>query len=185
MLLIGATLAGCGPSAQERREAQARAEQKQQALARLQRCRRDQSVVTQLSRAVAQHSSELRALNAERYVASARPEPPDPVLASRFTQEDRELDELRYRERLRAWEAAEQQRYGRWLSEQQTQRDRLSKQLESEATKLRRIAPDLLASSGSAVLKPDAVARATRCSATDFGLQESEAAGSSSSASAS
>jgi hypothetical protein len=184
-LLASGLLVSCGPSAQQRREAQARAEQLQRALAQLQRCRRDQPRVSQLGQEVTRHSNQIRALNAERYVPSPRPEPPDPLLASRFTQEDRELDELRYRERLSAWEALEQQRYGRWLSDQQGQRDRLRKLLESDATKLKQIAPELFTSSGQPLLKPDALARATRCSPADFGLQESEAAGSSSSASAS
>lgn len=174
ILLFSATLVACGPSAQQRREQQAREQRQEQARAQLERCRRNQATVSRLSQAIMQSGKQLSELGSQLYTPSPRPEPPDPVLALRFTQEDRELDELRYQDRLRRWETSEQQRYSRWLTDQQSQSENLRNQLEVDATKLRQIAPELLASSGTAPLKADAVTRATRCSPGDFGLQDAD-----------
>ena len=184
LLGLGGGLVGCGPSAEQKRLEAERLRKQSEARAQLQRCRRDQAGIIKLTEQIKRQTVELAKLNAERYAPSARPEPPDPALATRFTQEDRELDELRYRERLRNWEAQEQQRYGRWLDEQHSRRDRLRGQLQTNGTMLRRIAPELMAEAGGSALKPEAVARATRCNPADFGLQDSAAAGSSSKAAA-
>lgn len=184
LLGLGGTLWGCGPSPEQQREAAERERQQRQALADLQRCKRDQATVKRLTAQIQRHTAELARLNSERYEPAARPEPPDPALATRFTQEDRELDELRYRDQLRSWEAAEQQRYGRWLDEQDARRSRLRLQLQGDGVLLRRVAPELMASAGGSGLKPEAVARAVRCDPADFGLQNSAVAGSSSKAAA-
>ncbi len=170
LLGLGGALVACGPSPEQRREAAERERQQRMTRAQLQRCKRDQAAVKRLSDAIARQTTELTKLNAERYESSRRPEPPDPALAARFTQDDRELDELRYREQLRAWEQAEQQRYGRWLDEQNSRRDRLRAQLQADAAVLRRLAPELMAAPGGSTLNTEAVARATRCSPADFGL---------------
>jgi hypothetical protein len=183
LAVIGGSL-GCGPSQEERRQAAERERQQRLAAADLQRCRRDQAAVVRLTSSVQKASAELTVLNSARYEPSTRPEPPDPSLAARFTQEDRELDELRYRERLRGWEDGERQRYSRWLDEQRSRRDRLRSQLEGDAAQLRRIAPNLLASPSGSRLSTAAVAKAIRCNPADFGLQNSAAAGSSSKAAA-
>jgi len=184
LLGLGAGLAGCGPSAEQKRQEAERLRQERQAQAELQRCRRDQKAISELTGQIQGQTKELAKLNAERYEASPRPEPPSPALAARFTQEDRELDELRYRERLRNWEVLEQQRYGHWIDEQQNRRDRLRGQLQTNGTLLRRIAPELMAEAGGSALNAEAVARATRCNPADFGLQDSAPAGSSSRAAA-
>lgn len=184
MLVVSGVLQACGPSQEEKREAAELARRQQQARADLQRCRRDQAAVKRLTDKVQRHAAELTRLNGERYEPAPRPEPPDPALAARFTQEDRELDELRYRERLRHWEASEQQRYGRWMAEQDARRSQLRIQLQSDAALLRRLAPQLMAAAGGSALNPQAVGRAVRCDPTDFGLQNSAAAGSSSRAAA-
>ena len=184
VLGLAGGLLGCGPTPEQRREAAERERQQRQAKASLERCRRDQAAVQRLTAEIQRHTRDLAKVNGERYEPSPRPEPPDPALAARFTQDDRELDELRYRERLRAWEDAEQQRYGRWLDEQHARRDRLRAQLQGDASLLRRIAPELMAAGGGSALKPDAVARASRCLPADFGLQDSAAVGSSSKAAA-
>ena len=184
LLGLASTLWGCGPSPEQRREAAERERQERQALADLQRCKRDQSTVKRLTGQIQSHTAELAKLNAERYEPATRPEPPDPALAARFTQDDRELDELRYRDQLRNWEAAEQQRYGRWMDEQDGRRSRLRTQLQSDGALLRRVAPELMAAAGGSALKPDAAARAIRCDPADFGLQNSAVAGSSSKAAA-
>jgi len=184
LLGLGAGLAACGPSPEEQRATAERQRQLRQAQAELERCRRDQAAVQRLSNAIERSSRELNQISAARYEASARPQRPDPALAARFTQADQELDELRYRERLRAWEVAEQQRYARWLQDQSSRQDRLRVQLESDASQLRRIAPDLMAAPNGSALRPDALLRATRCRPVDFGLQDKAAAGSSSRAAA-
>lgn len=184
LLGLGAGLAACGPSPEEQRAAAERQRQIRQAQADLERCRRDQAAVQRLSSAIERRSRELNQISAARYEASARPQRPDPALAARFTQADQELDELRYRERLRTWEAAEQQRYGRWLQDQSSRQDRLRGEQESDASQLRRIAPHLMAAPSGSALKPDALAPAIRCRPADFGLQDNAAAGSSSRADA-
>lgn len=184
LLGLGGVLWGCGPSPEQRRDAAERERQQRQALADLQRCQRDRATVQRLTGQIQRHTAELARLNGERYEPAARPEPPDPALAARFTQDDRELDELRYRDQLRNWEAAEQQRYGRWLDEQDARRNRLRLQLQGDAALLRRVAPQLMAAAGGSALKPEAVARAVRCDPADFGLQSSAVAGSSSKAAA-
>lgn len=184
LLGLGGALWGCGPSPEQRREAAEREQQQRQAQADFQRCKRDQAAVQRLTGQIQRHTAELAKLNGERYEPAARPEPPDPALAARFTQEDRELDELRYRDQLRHWEAAEQQRYGRWMDEQDARRSRLRTQLQSDGALLRRVAPELMAAAGGSALKPEAVARAVRCDPSDFGLQNSAVAGSSSRAAA-
>ena len=185
-LLLGlvTSLVACGPSPEQQRQATEREQQQRQAQAQLERCRRNQADVKRLTTAINRHTSQLGQVNAARYEPLPRPEPPDPALAARFTQADQELDELRYRDRLRAWEESEQQRYGRWLDEQTSRRNRLRTQLENDANLLRRIAPELMAAAAGSAVKPEAVARASRCSPVDFGLQESAAAGNSSKAAA-
>lgn len=185
VLGLGSLLQACGPTPEQRRQAAEQQRQHQQAMAQLQRCRRDQPAVTRLSAAIQNRSQALERLNQERYQPSARPEPPDPALASRFTQEDRELDELRYRDQLRSWEEAEQLRYGRWLGEQHRRRDQLRSQLQIDASLLRRIAPQLLEGAAGSTLRPAAVAKGIRCAPADFGLQNSAVEGSSSRAAAS
>ena len=183
LLALAGGLFGCGPSPEEQREAAERERQQQQARAQLERCRRDRPAIIQLSQALERHSRDLKRLNAERYLPAPRPEPPDPALAARFTQADQELDELRYRERLRTWQAAEQARYARWLDEQRSRRERLRTQVGQDASQLRRLAPELLKGDAGSTLLPEAVARAGRCDPADFGVQD-KAEGSSSRAAA-
>lgn len=184
LALVGGLL-GCGPSPEEKRQAAERERQQQLARAQLERCRRDRPAVIQLSQALERHSRDLTRLNAERYLPAPRPQPPDPALAARFTQADQELDELRYRERLRTWQAAEQERYARWLDEQRSRRERLRAQVGQGADQLRRLAPQLLKGDAGSTLLPDAVARAGRCDPADFGVQDKAAEGSSARAAAS
>ena len=184
LLGLGASLVSCGPKPEQQRQAAEREQQHRQAQSQLERCRRNQTDVQRLTAAIERHTRELGEAKAARYQPTARPEPPDPALAARFTQADQELDELRYRERLRAWEEAEQRRYGRWLDEQTSRRNRLRAQMDNDANLLRRIAPELMAAAGGSALKPEAVTRASRCDPTDFGLQDSAAAGNSSKAAA-
>lgn len=169
---LGSGLVACGPSPEQRRAAAERERQQRQARLDLERCRRNQPAVRRLSSAIALQTDELRRLSVTRYEPSPRPPRPDPALAARFTQADQELDELRYRERLQAWEATEQLRYSRWLAEQAGRRERLRSQLERDANELRRIAPHLMAAPAGSELKPEALARASQCRPADFGLQD-------------
>ena len=184
LLLLGVSgaMVGCGPSPEQRRQAEERIRLQRQAQAMLERCRRDQPAVQRLSAEIQQRSTELANLEAERYWPAGRPQPPDPALAARFTQEDRDLDELRYRERLRSWEEVEQRRYGRWLDEQRSRRELLRSQLQQAANQLRRIAPTLLVAPDGSTLRADAVARASRCAPADFGVQDKAVPGKSSKA---
>lgn len=168
--LLGLVLVACGPSPEERRQAAERERQQQQAEVAWERCRRDQEAVIRLSDAIQRHDAELAKIGAETYQATRRPEPPDPVLAARFTQADRELDELRYREQLRDWEARERQRYGRWLDEHNSRQEQLRRERDAEATLLRRLAPQLMASEAGSSLKAEALERARGCKPEAFGL---------------
>lgn len=175
-------LAACsrGPSAEQQRQAEQRrqqlARQEQQARLAWQQCRRDQASVATLVASLRRDQQALADLEGQTYRASTRPLPPDPELAERFTQEDRELDELRYRERLRDWELAEQQRYGQWMAEQRAKQQRLRSQGEQHLSQLRRINPSLFSPQQPRQLLQVAVDRYTRCPPQAFGLPDPKSA---------
>ena len=171
-LCLGLCLAivGCGPSGEQNR--QAALEQQRQQLARqgLENCRRDQAPLKALLSAIERQQDQLRQLQSAQYQSTSQPQPPDPALAARFSREDRELDELRYRERLQAWQMAEQRAYGQWLEAQASQREQLRRESQSLSSQLRRLNPALFKSSSDVQIDPNAVKRASRCEPADFGL---------------
>lgn len=172
-LCLGLCLAivGCGPSGEQNRQA-ALEQQRQQQLARqgLENCRRDQAPLKALLLAVERQQDQLRQLQSAQYQSTSQPQPPDPALAARFSREDRELDELRYRERLQAWQLAEQRAYGHWLEAQASQREQLRRESQSLNSQLKRLNPALFKSSSDIQIDPNAVKRASRCEPADFGL---------------
>jgi hypothetical protein len=133
-------------------------------------CRRDQAPLKALLSAIESQQDQLRQLQSAQYQSTSQPQPPDPALAARFSREDRELDELRYRERLRAWQMAEQRAYGNWLETQASQREQLRRESQSLSSQLRRLNPALFKSSSDVQIDPNAVKRASRCDPADFGL---------------
>jgi hypothetical protein len=163
-------LVGCGPSGEQNR--QAALEQQRQQLARqgLENCRRDQAPLKALLSAIESQQDQLRQLQSARYQSTSQPQPPDPALAARFSREDRELDELRYQERLRAWQMAEQRAYGHWLEAQASQKEQLRRESQNLNSQLRRLNPALFKSSSDVQIDPNAVKRASRCEPADFGL---------------
>ena len=171
-LCLGLCLAlvGCGPSGEQNR--QAALEQQRQQLARqgLENCRRDQAPLKALLSAIESQQDQLRQLQSARYQSTSQPQPPDPALAARFSREDRELDELRYQERLRAWQMAEQRAYGHWLEAQASQKEQLRRESQNLNSQLRRLNPALFKSSSDVQIDPNAVKRASRCEPADFGL---------------
>jgi len=164
------TIVGCGPSGEQNR--QAALEQQRQQLARqgLENCRRDQAPLKALLSAIESQQDQLRQLQSARYQSTSQPQPPDPALAARFSREDRELDELRYQERLRAWQMAEQRAYGHWLEAQASQKEQLRRESQNLNSQLRRLNPALFKSSSDVQIDPNAVKRASRCEPADFGL---------------
>lgn len=171
-LCLGLCLAivGCGPSGEQNR--QAALEQQRQQLARqgLEKCRRDQASLKALLSAIERQQDQLRQLQSARYQSTSQPQPPDPALAARFSREDRELDELRYQERLRAWQMAEQRAYGHWLEAQASQKEQLRRENQNLNSQLRRLNPALFKSSSDVQIDPNAIKRASRCEPADFGL---------------
>lgn len=171
-LCLGLCLAlvSCGPSGEQKR--QAALEQQRQQLARqgLENCRRDQAPLKALLLAIERQQDQLRQLQSAQYQGTSQPQPPDPALAARFSRDDRELDELRYRERLQAWQLAEQRAYGHWLEAQASQREQLRRESQSLSSQLRRLNPALFKSSSDVQIDPNALKRASRCEPADFGL---------------
>jgi hypothetical protein len=169
-LALCLAMVGCGPSDEQRRQAVLWQQQQQLARQRLEKCRRDRGPLAALLAALERHQEQLRQLSAARYQSSPAPQPPDPDLAARFSREDRELDELRYRERMRAWQMAEQRAYGHWLEAQAGQRAQLRRESQTLTAQLRRLNPGLFKLSGGDQIDPRAVQLASRCEPADFGL---------------
>jgi hypothetical protein len=170
-LALCLAIVGCGPSGEQNRQA-ALEQQRQQQLARkrLENCRRDQAPLKALLLAIERQQDQLRQLQSSQYQSKSQPQPPDPALAARFSREDRELDELRYRERLQAWQMAEQRAYGHWLEAQASQKQQLRRESQNLSSQLRRLNPALFKSSSDVQIDPNAVKRASRCEPADFGL---------------
>lgn len=85
----------------------------------------------------------LAAVTAEAYQPSPAPQPPDPELASRFSQLDREIDEERYAAALEAWRLREQQSRQRWSENQRERRQRLQQRLNDHSSALAALEPQL------------------------------------------
>lgn len=172
-LCLGLCLAivGCGPSGEQNRQA-ALEQQRRQQLARqgLEKCRRDQAPLKALLSAIERQQDQLRQLQSARYQSTSQPQPPDPALAARFSREDRELDELRYQERLQAWQMAEQRANGHWIEAQASQKEQLRRESQNLNSQLRRLNPALFKSSRDVQINPEALKRASRCEPADFGL---------------
>jgi hypothetical protein len=163
-------MVGCGPSDEQRRQAALLQQQQQLARQRLEKCRRDQSQLKGLLAAMERHQGQLRQLRSARYQSAPQPQPPDPALAARFSREDRELDELRYLERMRAWQMAEQRAYGHWLEAQASQREQLRRESQTLTAQLRRLNPGLFKLGSGDQIDPQAVQLASRCQPADFGV---------------
>jgi hypothetical protein len=163
-------MVGCGPSDEQRRQAALLQQQQQLARQRLEKCRRDQTQIKGLLAAMEQHQGQLRQLQSARYQSAPQPQPPDPTLAARFSREDRELDELRYRERMRTWQIAEHRAYGHWLEAQASQREQLRRESQTLTGQLRRLNPGLFKLGSGDQIDPQAVQLASRCQPADFGL---------------
>ena len=85
----------------------------------------------------------LAAVTAEAYQPSPAPQAPDPELASRYSQLDREIDEERYAAAREAWRQREQQHRQRWTANQRERRQRLEQRLNDHVRALRALEPRL------------------------------------------
>lgn len=85
----------------------------------------------------------LATLSAESYQPSPAPQAPDPELASRYSQLDREIDDERYANQLADWRLAEQQRHALWTEQQRQRRQRLQQRLNEHSSALTALAPQL------------------------------------------
>jgi hypothetical protein len=85
----------------------------------------------------------LAAIAAEAYQPTPAPKAPDPELASRYSQLDREIDDERYATALEAWRLREQQSRQRWSANQKERRQRLQQRLNQHSRALAALEPQL------------------------------------------
>ena len=155
VLAISATLllAGCGTWWQWQQQAL------QRRLA-AERCRQQRATIDAVLAQATADQLALKTITAEPYKPTPMPAPPDPDLASRFSQLDRQLDNERYEVQLAAWREREAQRRSRWQETQQERSGRVNNQLRQHVKALSAIDPNLVRNG-----RPDpvAIARARRC----------------------
>ena len=122
-------LAGCGAWWRYQHRAM------QQRLAH-ERCLQKRSAIAQRLEPIKADQEALATIAAEPYVPTPRPQPPDPALASRYSLLDRQLDEERHAEQVRAWTERERQRRERWLDNQRQRSARVEQQLRRHLAEL-------------------------------------------------
>jgi len=108
-------LAGCGTWWQQRLGTRQREHQ---------RCLQQRGRIALVMQQLAADQQALSTLAAERYIPSQKPTAPDPALAERFSQLDRDIDQERYKQQLEAWQRRESAARDRW---QQTHAERVSR----------------------------------------------------------
>lgn len=149
----GLLLAGCGSwwrqhqLVQQRREAHAR-------------CIAQRATLTQLIGAIEADQRALKTLSEQVYTPTRRPPPPDPDLADRFSQLDRELDQERYLKESAAWNVSETQRRSLWQQEQLQRQQRVRQRLDTRLQELMRRDPTLVIGGQP---NRSAIARRTLC----------------------
>jgi len=134
-------LAGCSPWWQRQPADRDSAAQQQ--------CRAAEAERLALERQRQADTGALVTLAAEPYQPSPAPRAPDPELASRYSQLDRELDDERYASELEAWRQREQQRRQRWSDQQRQRRQRLQQRLDEHSRASAALEPRLKACRGS------------------------------------
>lgn len=146
-------LAGCGgwwrqhQRAQQRREAQ-------------ERCIEQRATLTQLIGAIEADQRALKTLTEQVYTPTRRPPPPDPELADRFSQLDRELDQERYLKQSAAWNASEAERRRLWEQGQLERQQRVRQRLDARLQELTKVDPALVIGGQP---NRSAIARRTLC----------------------
>jgi len=128
-------VAGCTPWWQRHPASQPEGQQ--------QRCSALAAEQQQLNQQLQAESQALTALAKKPYVPSPAPEPPDPALASRYSQLDQQLDDERYAAELDAWRLREDQRRQRWNGTQGERRQRLQQRLTDLNGRLSALKPKL------------------------------------------
>jgi hypothetical protein len=124
------------------------------------RCRQQRASIDAV---LAQAKADQRALDsitAEVYKPTPTPAPPDPELASRFSELDRQLDNERYDQQLAAWREREVQRQARWGETKRERSGRASNQLRQHVKALGAIDSNLVRNGRP---NPVAIAKARRC----------------------
>jgi len=163
------------PLARQRCLASVDARLRQEALERQQRLERALALCRQRAprlRALAANlqaaATNLRALNAERYVPSPAPQPPDERTESRFRREDQELDQERYNDAYGQWQQEEQQRSWAWEQRQASRRRAARERLDQAARALRALQPNLFRSPRSLELDGALLQRLSQCNTRDL-----------------
>jgi hypothetical protein len=133
----------------------------------LERCRQQQPQVELLLRQLQADAQAISTLEAERYSPSRKPQPPDPRLAARFSQLDRELDQERYDQEMARWSSREQQRQANWQQDHKQRLEQVQLQRSRHLAQLARLNP-ALAAGPEGRLDADAVRRFSLCRAEDL-----------------
>ena len=137
LLASGLVLAGCGTWWQQHQQAQ------QRRLAH-ERCIQQRSTLTQLINAIDADQLAQKSIAGQVYRPTTQPAAPDPELASRFSQLDRELDQERYLKEMAAWNALETQRRNVWQQDQRQRQQRVNQRLDARLQELTTLDPTLV-----------------------------------------
>ena len=137
LVAAGLLLTGCGSWWQQHQQAQ----QRRQAHAR---CIEQRATLTRLNNAIDADQRALETLTAAVYAPSRRPAPPDPELADRFSQLDRELDQERHLNAMAAWNANEAERRRLWQRDQLERQRLVRLRLDAHLQELRSLDPTLV-----------------------------------------
>ena len=152
-LAVTVLLAGCGTWWQLQQQAL------QRRLA-VERCRQKRASIDQVLDQAKVEQQAVDRLAAEVYRPTAAPPAPDPELANRYSQLDRQLDEERYTQQREAWQASETLRRQRWQRSWQQRRQRAKQRLAVHIADLRTIDAKLVRNGR---LDAAAIAQARRC----------------------
>lgn len=139
-------------------------QQRQVARQRLhQRCLDQKRRIGLVMQQISADQAALATLAAERYVPSAQPSAPDPRLAQRYSQLDREIDLERYNQQLEAWQRRERVALERWQQTQGERRTRVQQRLAQHTNQLANLGRRLVRRGRP---DPAAIVKSSDCSAT-------------------
>ncbi|MBM5802089.1 MAG: hypothetical protein FJ077_14980 [Cyanobacteria bacterium K_DeepCast_35m_m2_023] len=124
------------------------------------RCLQRRTLISQRLVPIEADQRALAQIRAERYVPTPRPLPPDPALASRYSQLDQQLDQERYLDRLGAWRWRERQRRQRWQQTQNERATRVQRQRRRHLALLAAVDPQLVSADA---IHASRVAQLSRC----------------------
>ena len=129
--LMALMLLGCNGEERQKREQAAAAQR--QLIALVRRCRSQQPAVQRQLQELRRSSSALANLKQQAYSPLRKPTAPDPELLARFTREDQELEQERYKQALATWRSSDRAERRYWQGVQEAKRQRsTASQLQAE-----------------------------------------------------